>query len=191
MKKEDQLLESSYDGIQEYDNSMPGWLRAIFYLSIVFAFVYCGYYLLGSGIGSKEAFELSMKEHEKIIAKAEASNKSEAKDDTVSLASLVQDKAKQKAGSEVFTQKCASCHGNLGEGLIGPNLTDKYWIHGGKVEDIKKTIEVGVLDKGMLAWKGVLTDDEIVSVTAFITSISGTNPKNAKEPQGELFDESK
>ena len=80
------------------------------------------------------------------------------------------------------------CHGPQGQGLIGPNLTDTSWIHGGKLSEIKNTIENGVLDKGMLAWKGVLSPDEINNVVAYVHSLKGTNPPNPKAAQGVVVD---
>ncbi len=87
-------------------------------------------------------------------------------------------------GKSVYIQNCVSCHGKFGEGLVGPNLTDKFWIHGGTIENIKQTIVVGVPAKGMIPWKGVLKDEEINDVAQYILSLQGTNPSNPKAPEG-------
>jgi cytochrome c oxidase cbb3-type subunit 3 len=102
---------------------------------------------------------------------------------------MVKDSAKVKAGKDLFQVRCVACHGASGQGLIGPNLTDEYWLHGGKLTDISNTITNGVSDKGMPPWGPVMTADQIHSVVAFIRSIRGTNPSGAKAPQGELYKE--
>ena len=82
---------------------------------------------------------------------------------------------------------CESCHKAQGEGGIGPNFTDQYWIHGGSAQDIYYTIKVGVVEKGMIAWEDILSPTKIADVTSFINTFQGTNPPNAKAPQGELY----
>lgn len=89
-------------------------------------------------------------------------------------------------GKTVFMQNCAVCHGQRGEGLIGPNMTDKYWVHGGTKDEINKIINVGVPIKGMVPWKGIITNQQIDSVVDYILSLQGTNPPNQKAPEGEL-----
>lgn len=88
-------------------------------------------------------------------------------------------------GQTIYTSYCSICHGAEAEGGIGPNLTDEYWLNGGKVADIMRTIQYGVAEKGMISWKTMLTPIEIAQITAYIVSTNGSNPPNAKEPQGE------
>lgn len=90
-------------------------------------------------------------------------------------------------GADVYKSYCFTCHGKSGEGLIGPNLTDSYWIHGNRPEDLQKTITEGVIEKGMIAWKTVLDSEEIRNVTAFVLSIRFTNPPNPKSPEGTQY----
>ncbi len=88
-------------------------------------------------------------------------------------------------GKAIFTTNCASCHGMAGEGGIGPNLTDDYWIHGnGDINGIVDVIQNGVPAKGMIAWKNFLPADQILQVGSYVLTLHGTNPPNAKEPQG-------
>jgi cytochrome c oxidase cbb3-type subunit 3 len=89
------------------------------------------------------------------------------------------------SGKEIFIAKCVACHGQAGEGGVGPNLTDEYWLHGGSINDIFKTVKYGVPEKGMIAWQATLKPNEIQSVSNYILSIQGSNPANAKAPQGE------
>lgn len=91
------------------------------------------------------------------------------------------------AGKVTYDSKCASCHGKFGEGNIGPNLTDDYWLHGAGISNIVKTIKYGVPDKGMLAWRGELNKEQILQIASYIMTLHGTQPPNAKAPQGELI----
>jgi cytochrome c oxidase cbb3-type subunit 3 len=97
------------------------------------------------------------------------------------------DEAGIAAGKTIFTQKCAACHAPDGGGTVGPNLTDDYWLHGGSISSVFKTIKYGVPEKGMLSWKDQLSPKEIAQVTSFIKSIKGAKVASAKEPQGELY----
>jgi cytochrome c oxidase cbb3-type subunit 3 len=97
---------------------------------------------------------------------------------------MLSDQVQLKAGGEVFAKNCGSCHGSKGEGSIGPNLTDKFWIHGAKLSEIYTTVEKGVLDKGMPPWGPVLKPEELKQVVAFVKSLKGSNPPNPKAPQG-------
>lgn len=90
-------------------------------------------------------------------------------------------------GKNIFSSNCAVCHGQSGEGGIGPNLTDPYWIHGGGIQDIFKLIKTGVPEKGMIAWEKQLKPQNIQQVASFILTLQGTNPPNAKDPEGALY----
>lgn len=94
-----------------------------------------------------------------------------------------------KAGRQTFTKNCASCHGKLGEGGIGPNLTDQYWLHTPGISGIVKSVTYGYPAQGMIPWRGTLKPDEILQVASHVLTLQGTNPPNAKEPQGELVSE--
>ncbi len=88
-------------------------------------------------------------------------------------------------GQLIFVQNCSKCHGAQGEGGIGPNLTDDYWIHGdGSINEIIRVIRNGVPVKGMIAWKTILPPEKIHQVASYVLSLRGTNPPNAKPPQG-------
>jgi cytochrome c oxidase cbb3-type subunit I/II len=98
-----------------------------------------------------------------------------------------QDMAEAK---EVFSKNCAACHGLSGEGnAIGPNLTDKFWLHGGGFADVYKSVYVGIPQNGMLSYKGLISDKQIIQVSSFVLSLQGTNPANAKAPQGKELTE--
>jgi len=95
------------------------------------------------------------------------------------------DAASLEAGKNIFLKNCASCHGNLGEGGIGPNMTDDYWIHGAGMGNFVNIINVGVPAKGMISWKPILNEKEILQVSSYILTLHGTNPPKGKKPQGE------
>ena len=181
-KKIDELLDSNYDGIEEYDNDLPKWWKVLFYLTIVFGVIYFVYFTLGPGLTSDQRLSLELDAitalHKSIPAQVQTSEED--------LLILAKDPTSLAKGKLVYDAKCSACHAALGQGLVGPNLTDNYWLHGGKISQIKKTVEVGVLDKGMLAWQGLLTPEEIDDVVAFVFSIRGTNPPDPKAPQGEF-----
>ncbi len=185
-KKVDELLEHNYDGIEEYDNDLPLWWQGLFWATAVFSLVYVLYYHVGPGLNQEETLALEMSNAEKKRAWAEEqaarSNVSE------NLLDLLSDQEMISAGAKIFQGKCMACHGMNAEGLVGPNLTDNYWIHGGSIEEIKHTIENGVIEKGMLAWKSMLSADDINAVTVFVYSLIGTNPANAKPQEGILVE---
>ncbi len=92
-------------------------------------------------------------------------------------------------GKEAFDKNCAQCHGYFGEGGVGPNLTDDYWIHPADVPGVVKSIKYGYPAKGMIAWRGILKPDDIINVASFVKTLRGTNPPNGKGPQGDLVSE--
>lgn len=170
-----------YDGIQELDHPLPGWWMATFFITIIFSFIYWIHYEFSGGQTIKE-------ELQKDLARIETlkKNRPPAQDSEDELIKLVNSATAMDQGKAVFGAKCAVCHGQKLEGSIGPNLTDEYWLHGkGNVASISEVIRKGVLDKGMPNWDGQLKDEEIKSVAAFVYSQAGSNPPNAKGPQGD------
>ena len=179
-KKQDELLNSNYDGIQEYDNDLPRWWQALFMITIVFGVVYVIAYHITSNFSSEANLQAELK-----LISAQSQAAPVAKVSAESLLALAKSSDHLAAGKSTFQTNCLPCHGPEGQGLVGPNLTDNYWIHGGAITDIRNIIEVGVPDKGMIAWKGLLTSAQMDELSAFIFSIRGTNPANPKAPQGE------
>ena len=177
---EDRLLEHSYDGIQEYDNPLPRWWVIIFWATIVFSVLYVvNVPVFGRGNGRIADYEADMAAWK--AAHPEPTVESSAEE----LAALAQDKGVVSLGKQVFTTNCASCHRPDGGGLIGPNLTDDAWIHGGALLDIHKTVTEGVMAKGMPAWGKLLKPDQIDGVVAYVASLHGSNPPNPKAPEGQ------
>ncbi|HWU45080.1 MAG TPA: cbb3-type cytochrome c oxidase N-terminal domain-containing protein [Bdellovibrio sp.] len=171
-----------YDGIIEHDNPLPTWWLWTFFITIIFAFIYYIHYELGGGPTLKQELTVAMDQLEKSKAAGESAAPLETED---SLKEAFGKDGVVAAGAAVFKSKCVACHGEQLQGLIGPNLTDNFWIHGkGTRIDIVKVIREGVPDKGMPPWGPVLKKDEVYAVTAFILSKKGSNPPGAKAPQG-------
>ncbi len=177
----DRVLDHEYDGIREYDNPLPGWWVWLFVVTIVFSAGYYAYYQVGPGPTIIAQYEHEMHE----AAERQATQVAGAGDVTdAALIALQKDQAAMEHAREIFRGRCAPCHGHDGQGVIGPNLTDEYWLHGGRPTEILHTITEGVPDKGMLAWKASLQPGELRAMAAFVASLKGTNPPNPKPPQG-------
>lgn len=288
-KKDDNLLDHDYDGIQELDNDLPPWWLWLFYLTIAFAVIYMlNYHVFKTGdlqiaeynkemnpnwvppderrpkqagifyhspyavtkhditprmqmeevIAAKKAAEEKAK-LQAAIAKAEENQEGGVSIDDISFNDLIRqamkkaqpddlkklqndfpdiyaslsseetgsdtgtdkketspvqqipaltDAASIDAGKAIFLKNCASCHGNKGQGGIGPNMTDDYWLHGAGMTNVVHTITNGVPAKGMISWKPILSEKEILQVASYLLTLHGTNPPNPKKPQGEKVD---
>lgn len=173
--------EHSFDGIKEYDNPLPMWWLWTFFLTIIFSAIYYLHYEVAGGPTLKDELNVEMTAIEQAAQKKNA-GPAETEE---SLAAFFANPKAAEAGSAIFAGKCAACHGDKLQGLIGPNLVDKFWIHGGGTRtDIVKVIREGVADKGMPPWGSMLKKDELLNVTAFIVSKKGSNPPGAKAAQG-------
>lgn len=173
-----------YDGIKELDNPLPPWLKYIFYFSIVISVSYLIllFVFKDDSIVQKKEYSIEMRA---ARAKNEVAGKEEAAK-AATAAPMTQDQI-LAAGKITFDKICVVCHGKFGEGLVGPNFTDEYWIHGGKPEDLLKVVNEGVIEKGMLSYKSQLNKTQINNVIAYILSLQGTNPPNQKAAQGVKF----
>jgi cytochrome c oxidase cbb3-type subunit 3 len=177
----DRLLEHSYDGIQEYDNPMPRWWVIIFWLTIVFSILYwLNVPGVGKGPGRIASYEADMARARAAQLQREPTGGPSAEQ----LALLATDANVVRSGKALFAQHCVACHRADGGGLIGPNLTDEYWIHGGTPSEIRATIDAGVLAKGMPPWGKVLPPDQVTAVSVYVGTLRGTNPANGKAPEG-------
>ena len=185
-KEADHLLDHNYDGIQELDNALPPWWKYGFYITIVVAFVYIfNFHVFGNGKNPTQEYAAEMEQARIEKEIFDANNKDRIDDSNVPMA----DATGLTVAKEIFTAKCFACHGKLGEGGAGPNLTDDYWLHKGSLNDIYNTIKVGYADKGMQSWANDFTPKEMSFLASYVKSIHGTNPPNAKLPQGELYTE--
>lgn len=188
MDKEDDIdLGHDYDGIRELDNSLPPWWVYGFYITILIAFGYIYvYHFSDLGYTQQQEYDIAIQEGEdqKAIFAAMQTNSIDEKN----LVALT-DASSLESGKKIFIASCAACHGAEGQGGVGPNLTDDYWIHGGHVRDVYLTIKNGVPEKGMIAWKSQLQPATMVKIASYIKTLRGTNPPNPKDKQGELYEE--
>ena len=182
---QDHLLEHSYDGIQEFDNPMPRWWVYLFWATIIFSILYF-FNVPGFGVGKGRIADYDRD----IAAAASADAKRKAAQPAGAsgeqLAAMTKDASVVALGKQVFGQNCAACHRADAGGQIGPNLADDYWLHGGTLEQIHKTVVDGVLEKGMPPWGKVLKPNQLDAVVAYVYTVRGTNPPNPKAPQGDL-----
>ena len=173
-----------FDGIHELNNPTPPWWRYGFYCSIVFAVIYMWrFQIVHSAPDQLE--ELAIAEKAAGEEKAEYLKNAANNIDEKTVV-LLTDAADLAAAQKLFVASCAPCHGPEGQGVVGPNLTDDYWLHGGKVNEIFSTIKYGVADKGMKAWKDDFSPKQLAQLSSYIKSIHGSNPPNPKEKQGTL-----
>ncbi len=183
-KETDILLDHDYDGIRELDNSLPPWWKYGFYITIAVGFIYLiNFHVLGTGLNPTEEYNAAMNKARIEKEIFEANNKDRIDENNIAMA----DAAGIKAGQALYDANCVACHLKDGGGIVGPNLTDDYWIHKGSLNDIYKTIKVGYPDKGMQPWASNFSPKEISFIASFIKSLKGTKPATPKEPQGEIY----
>lgn len=179
------MLDHNYDGIHELDNDLPPWWLYGFYLTIIFAFAYLlNYHVMNKGLLQADEYNTSMQVA--ALAKEEFQKKN-ANMVNESNVIILTDKAQIEKGEAIYKENCAACHGKLGEGGVGPNLTDDYWLHGGSIKDVFSSIKYGWPDKGMKSWQADLSPVQIHQISSFIKTLAGTNPPNGKAPQGDLY----
>jgi cytochrome c oxidase cbb3-type subunit III len=176
-------LGHNYDGIRELDNRLPPWWLYGFYMCVIFAGIYLWrFHVSHTALSSKEELEVAMvaaaEEKEAYLLKA-ANNIDE--NNVVML-----DASGIASGKKIFESVCAACHLTDGGGSVGPNLTDNYWLHGGDVKSIFKTLKYGWPEKGMKSWKDDYSPIQLAQITSYVKSLQGTKPAKAKEPQGVL-----
>lgn len=175
---EDMLMDHEYDGIQEYDNPLPRWWVWIFWASVVWAIGYfVVYHVSHSAPGVIAEYHAEVKKAGGTAPKAVAVSEE-------SLSKAMAEAATVEGGKAVYAARCAACHADKGQGLVGPNLTDKHWVHGsGKLADIHKVVSEGVAAKGMPAWEKQLTPSELVGVVAYVGTLRG-KMEAGKAPEG-------
>ncbi len=184
-KEKDLLLDHNYDGIQELDNSLPPWWKYGFYLTIIVAVIYLYRFQIShDGPSQYEEYVAEMQKGEEDKAAYLAQSANNVDENTVT---LLTDAGAMANGKEIFSKTCAPCHLADGGGNVGPNLTDDYWLHGGSLKDVFKSIKYGWQDKGMKSWKDDFSPKQIQELASFVKSLKGTRPATPKAPQGDLY----
>lgn len=185
-QEKDIMFDHDFDGIRELDNRIPPWFSFLFYGSIAFAIIYMiVFHVVGDGNVQQNEYNAEVQqaafERELLIKSGAFIN-----EETVTLAD---DAATISEGKEIFTKNCVACHANDGGGGVGPNLTDDYWIHGGGIKNIFKTIKYGVPSKGMISWQSQLDPSKMRAVASYVITLHGSKPAAPKEPQGTIWKE--
>ena len=188
-REKDMVLKHTYDGIAELDNPTPPWFMGLFYGTIGIAVVYMlVFHVFKVG-------DLQLKEYSDEVAIAEVTREAyiakvagNINENTVA---FVRDTKALDEGKGLYTQHCVACHGAEGQGGVGPNLTDDYWLHGNTIKEVYRTISEGVTEKGMLSWKRQLNPLQMQQVSSYVLSLHGSSPPNSKEPQGDKITEEK
>lgn len=177
--------DHEYDGIRELDNRLPPWWLYGFYFTIAFAAVYLFRFYFLDMPRQEDEFQAEMiqaKEEVKVYL-ASLDNLIDESSVELSLEAVDID-----AGRAIYEANCAVCHAADGGGGVGPNFTDKYWLHGGDIASIFTTIKYGVPSKGMISWETQLSPKKMQQVASYIYTLEGTTPAKPKDPQGELFE---
>lgn len=183
VEKEDEIkMDHGFDGIFELNNRIPPWFNILFYGTILFAGVYLlDYHVFGSGTIMLDEYtqevRIAAEKREELIRTGAFINENNV--------TLLKDAENIDKGKQIFTVNCIACHGPDGGGTVGPNLTDKNWIHGGGIKNIFKTIKNGVPPKGMIAWQTMLNPKQMQQVASYVIALQGTKPSIAKAPEGQ------
>ncbi|AXT62308.1 cytochrome C oxidase subunit III [Aquimarina sp. AD10] len=179
------ILDHNYDGIQELDNNLPPWWVYSFYATIIFGVIYLIRFHAFNDYTQAEEYETEVAEAKLAIEEYKKTAKDLVDINTVTVLTEASDIS---AGKSIFSANCAACHKADGGGGIGPNLTDQYWILGGGIKNIFRTVSEGGRDgKGMVAWKQTLKPAEMAQVASYILTLQGSTPLDPKEAQGELW----
>lgn len=189
LEREDEiLLEDDFDGIKELDNKIPPWFNLLFIITVIIAVIYMlNFYVFKTGKLQYQEYQEEMQQA--AVQKAELIKSGAlVNENTVT---RLTDASSLNAGENIFKTNCVPCHGPEAGGVIGPNLTDDYWINGGGIKNIFHTITYGVPAKGMISWQTQLNPRQIQEVVSYVMSLHGTHPANAKPPQGTKYIEPK
>ena len=181
------ILDHNYDGIHELDNVLPPWWVYMFYATMIFAFVYIVRFHVVKEYNQTQEFEMEVAAANLAIEEYKKTAK-----DLVDVNTVVQltEASDLNTGKKIFESNCVACHMADGGGGIGPNLTDEYWILGGGIKNVFRTISEGGRDgKGMVSWKAILKPAEMAQVASYVLTFEGTTPANPKAAEGELYKE--
>ncbi len=181
-READVMLDHDYDGIRELDNALPPWWKYGFYFTIIVAVIYVfNFHVFGTGKNPEQEYAAEMAEGKRQEEAYKARTKDLMDENNITMA----DADGIAAGKALYITSCVACHAADGGGGIGPNLTDNFWLHGGSMNDIYKTIKIGYPEKGMQAWQAMYSPVQMRNIASFVKTLQGTKPANPKAPQGD------
>jgi cytochrome c oxidase cbb3-type subunit III len=172
----------SYDGIQEYDNPLPGWWKWTFWITVLISPFYIMFFHSGApGRSVEEQYQVSLADNTR-------KQYAEIGDLTGDEATMIDFLNKPKwvgVGQSIFKANCVSCHAADGGGNVGPNLCDENFKHVKQLPDIIKVINEGVAGGAMPAWGTRFSHrNDLVLVSVYVASLRGTKPANPKAADG-------
>lgn len=176
------VLDHSFDGIRELDNDLPPWWVAMMWATIIFSFIYLGHHhVFKTG-------DTQIEQYNKAMAKADIETKKYLAKMAMNVdetnATLLTDDKDLSAGGAIFQEMCIVCHSANGEGDIGPNLTDDYWLYSNDVKVVFGTIKNGTAN-GMPEHGSRLNPIQLQQVASYVLSLPYTE---GKEPEGEKME---
>jgi cytochrome c oxidase cbb3-type subunit 3 len=175
------IADHEYDGIKELDNDLPPWWKWLFYITIAFGIVYMVRMFV---LDSDDLYQT--REYNKEMAEAAAMMPDQQSQEFEM--KVLTDATSLANGKATYDKICQVCHLLDGGGLVGPNFTDDYWIHGNSMEDMFATVTNGVIEKGMISYKDQLSPTQRLEVLSYIITLHGTTPANPKAPEGDLLE---
>lgn len=187
--RRDELLDHDADGIREFDNALPRWWLYGFYFTIAFAVAYMvNYHLLPTPLFGRAGMVAEYEADLEAAPKAAAVHAAAAP--AAALVALTDDAniAQGRALFESADNVCSSCHRPDLGGMVGPNLTDDYWLHGCSAQDVVTSIKTGYPLKGMMPFGTgkTMTDRQVLQVASYILSKRGSSPTGPKPIDPEL-----
>jgi cytochrome c oxidase cbb3-type subunit 3 len=179
----DELTGHNYDGIEEYDNPLPGWWTGLLVATFAFGLLYLLIALLvGEQIGGRWFYQKAVAA--RMAERLEMMGELEGDAETITM--IAGNDKLAGIGQSIFLANCASCHGQSGEGgLVGPNLTDDYYVHAPQVADLYDIVKTGRANGQMPAWGNRLAPNDVVLVSGYVASLKGTNAPNGAGREGE------
>ena len=164
------IMPHSYDGIQEYDQSLPNWWLFTLFGSMAFAFLYwMACFVTETAADDRVTLnaELDALEARQLAAVKNL--------DDATLWKMSRNTQTVAEGQAVYNSLCFTCHAPNLAGIkgLGFRLNDDLWVHGNTPTAIFNNISEGITFEGKptgMAAQKVLGTGRIAAVTAFLLS---------------------
>ena len=142
-----------WDGIKELNKPLPRWWLLTFYATIIWAVGYWVVYPAWPTLNGYTKGIWNYSQRATVASDVNAAKAAQAgmrdKLAKTPLADVKKDAELLRfavaGGGAAFQTNCAPCHGRGAQGFAGyPNLNDDDWIWGGTLDEIQKTLQVGI-----------------------------------------------